>query len=80
MKRWPKPKLKESDTYKGVFFDDELPGPKKWVARLNRSCARYNFIGAFETELEAAKAYNDYVKKHKLDKIDILLNDLKPQE
>jgi|GEM_PF-5146405 len=80
MKRWPKPNLKRSDKYHGVFFDEGLPEPKKWVARVNRRCAHFNFIGTFETELKAAKAYNTYVKKHELYNVGLFLNDLKCQE
>ena len=65
MKRCPIPNLKKSDKYHGVYYDSELPEPKRWVARANMSCARFAHIGNFETELEAAKAYNDYVKKYK---------------
>jgi hypothetical protein len=77
MKRWPIPDLKKSDRYHGVYYDSELPESKIWVARINRSCARFNHVGNFETELEAAKAYNDYIKRHSLD---VPLNDLESQD
>ena len=73
MKQRPVFNLKKSDTYHGVYYDSEISDSKRWVARANRSCARFNHIGNFDTELEAAKAYNDYVNKHKLD---MTLNDL----
>ena len=84
MKRCPIPNLKKSDKYHGVYYDSELPEPKRWVARVNMSCARFVYIGNFETELEAAKAYNDYVKKYKHLNIypffDMVLNDMENKE
>ena len=73
VKKWPVPDLKKSDRYYGVYYDRELQEPNRWVARVNRSCARFNLVGSFKTELEAAKAYNNYIKRHNLD---APLNDL----
>ncbi|MFH2011098.1 MAG: AP2 domain-containing protein [Pseudomonadota bacterium] len=57
-------KLEKSDKYHGVYYDSELPEHKRWVARSNMTCGRFVSIGNFATELEAAKAYNDYVEKY----------------
>ena len=53
--------LQRMPDYKGVHsFKD------KWVARV-----RYNhtehYIGTYDTRVEAAKAYDDYARKHKLE-------------
>ncbi|MDY7031565.1 MAG: AP2 domain-containing protein [Thermodesulfobacteriota bacterium] len=77
MKKYPVPDFKKSDKYEGVFYDNERPGQKRWVARANMSCARYCYIGNYETEREAAEAYNDYISKYKLD---ATINDLKNQK
>ncbi|MDY6856318.1 MAG: hypothetical protein SWO11_16790 [Thermodesulfobacteriota bacterium] len=77
MKKWPTLDLMKSNRYNGVYYDSEKPEPKRWVARVNRSCARFNLLGSFETESEAAKAYNNYIKRHNLD---VPLNDLKSQD
>ena len=84
MKRWPIPNLKKSDEYHGVYYDSDLPEPKRWVAQVDISCGRFAYVGNFKTELEAAKAYNDYVKKYKHLNIypffDIVLNDLENKD
>ena len=50
--------------YKGVFLDKRMPeGARCWNAALTVNKKRI-FIGAFSTELEAVKAYNDAAIKY----------------
>lgn len=48
------PSMKKTSKYKGVYFDKSR---KKWTARIK---VKYigKFLGRYDTELEAAKAYN----------------------
>lgn len=48
--------------YKGVSLDPR-PLRKRWVANLNRGNGK-SHLGRFETEIEAAKAYNEAAKAH----------------
>jgi hypothetical protein len=50
-------KLRSSKRYIGVYF---APSLKKWRAVLGKNTKR--LIGDFSTELEAAGAYNNYVR------------------
>jgi hypothetical protein len=49
-----------SSIYKGVSFHKVN---KKWVAYININM-KYTYLGSFNTELEAAKAYNISALKH----------------
>ncbi len=60
--------FKKSSIFYGVYFHKGLDHKKKpWRAQttLNK---KQMCVGYFKTEIEAAKAYNDYVVKHNLDR------------
>lgn len=52
--------IKSKKQFKGVYFEKER---NKWVAVSKMEKKNYK-IGRYESQLEAAKAYDDYVKKH----------------
>ncbi len=61
-------KPKESSIYYGVFYYKDLEHRKKpWVARTTVNKKRIH-IGCYKTEIEAARAYNDFVTLHNLNR------------
>ena len=55
-------KQNSSSKYMGVCFDKRAG---KYVARIQIN-NKYKYIGLYETEEEAGKAWDDYVKEHNL--------------
>jgi hypothetical protein len=52
-----------SNQYRGVYYEEKAWGKKRWVAQV-KTGLRYLYRDRFETELEAAQAYNLVAKKH----------------
>jgi hypothetical protein len=59
-------KHKHTSKYYGVTFKKGLKN-KPWFAQITVN-KKYTHIGCFKTELEAARAYNEYVIKYGLNK------------
>jgi hypothetical protein len=51
-----------SSKYRGVSWNRHK---NKWVAFTSERSV-YTYVGQFDTEIEAARAYNSYVEKHRL--------------
>jgi len=58
-----KTKSNTTSKYKGVSFNKAT---KKWTAMIQNNLKAI-FLGRYETELEAAKAYNDYIDQNNLE-------------
>jgi len=56
-------RMKSASKYYGVTYRRTQVGNKKWTARITMNKRRIH-IGNFMTEIEAAKAYNDYCVSH----------------
>lgn len=61
--RYRKPQANASSRYKGVQRLTLRTGQYKWVSNISDGEDRI-YLGIFESELEAAKAYNDAVMKY----------------
>lgn len=55
---------KKSSKYDGVSFKKK---PQKWESSIYFN-GKYNYIGSYKSELEAAKSYNDFVLKNNINK------------
>ena len=54
-------KLHSSKLYIGVYYAPSLPTLRKWRAIFGKNTKRV--IGDFPTEIEAARAYNSFVRE-----------------
>lgn len=55
---------KRTSKYFGVSFKKK---PKKWETSIYFS-GKYNYIGSYNYELEAAQAYNEFLQKNNINK------------
>lgn len=58
---------KETSRFHGVFFKFDKKRKKWWVSQIQHNKKRKE-IGRFLTEIEAAKVYNDFILKNKLNR------------
>jgi AP2 domain/HNH endonuclease len=57
-------KVRKGRQFKGVSFCKRAGRVARWVAYATRPPGKYVFIGWFMTEEQAARAYDEYAKKH----------------
>ena len=61
--------FKKTSKYYGVFKNKKLKYNRNpWVASIKVKC-KVIYLGGYRTEIEAAKAYNDYIIKNNLDRL-----------
>jgi len=66
----------KSSKYRGTSYCKNIKGDKKWASSITIE-NEYRYIGHYRTEIEAAKAYNNYIVEYNLDRF---LNKINEEE